>query len=65
MDASRPESTPELVTALAQYARLPLTEDRIDVVGPAIGLVNGLVDQLDALDLGDTPPATAFDARWS
>lgn len=62
---SRPESTPELVTALAGYARLSLTEDRIEHVGAAIQLVNGLIDQLDALDLADTPPATAFDARWS
>jgi hypothetical protein len=26
--------------------------------------VYALIDLLDAVELGETPPATAFDARW-
>jgi hypothetical protein len=29
-----------------------------------LDMVSGLFDQLDALDLAETPVATAFDARW-
>ncbi|MDN5790074.1 MAG: hypothetical protein L0H25_04300 [Micrococcales bacterium] len=65
MSNPRPEVTPELVRAMAGYARLPLSEDRIAVLAPLLQMVYGLVDQLDELDLGDTYPATAFDARWS
>lgn len=45
-------------------ARLELSPERKAAVGPAVDLVYGLVDQLDAVNLGDVPPATAFDARW-
>lgn len=56
--------TPEMVTKLATFARLPQHPERAAEVAPALGKVYGLIDQLDAADLSDTPPATAFDARW-
>ncbi|WP_347352905.1 hypothetical protein [Intrasporangium sp.] len=61
----RPPVTPELVRTLAAQARLPLDEERVALVVPVLQLVTSLVDQLDGLDLGDVPPATSFDARWS
>lgn len=60
----RRDIAPELVASLAPYARLPLPADRVESVTPALANIYGLIDQLDAADLADTPPATAFDARW-
>lgn len=45
-------------------ARLELSAERRSVVGPALEGVYALIDLLDAVELGETPPATAFDARW-
>jgi len=56
-------SGPALVSA-ADNARLTLSEERLAVVGPALTQIYGLIDALDSVDLGETPPATAFDARW-
>ena len=56
-------SGPALALA-ADNARLPLSEERLAVVGPALTQIYGLIDALDAVELGETPPATAFDARW-
>ena len=49
---------------LARVARLPLPEQRKQAVGPVVDLVHGLVKAFDAVDFGDVPPATSFDARW-
>ncbi len=48
----------------ARVARLNLSADRLEVVGPALEGIYALIDTLDAFPLGETPPATAFDARW-
>lgn len=61
---ARPPVTPELLSALASYARLPVPPERSDGVGALVQGVYQLVDVLDEVDLADTPPATAFDARW-
>ncbi len=45
-------------------ARLVLSVERRAAVGPALEGVYGLIDMLDAVQLGETPPATAFNARW-
>jgi len=34
------------------------------VVGPALEGVYALIDMLDAVQLGEIAPATAFNARW-
>ena len=60
----RRDITPEIVTKLGTFARLPQHPDRAAEVAPALAKVYGLIDQLDAADLAETPPATAFDARW-
>ena len=60
----RPECSGSTRDELARFARLELSPEREEAVGPAVDMVYGLVDQLDAVDLGDVPPATAFDARW-
>lgn len=64
MAAQRPSCSGPTLDELARMARLELSPERKAAVGPAVDLVHGLVDQLDAVELGDVPPATAFDARW-
>ena len=49
---------------VAHAARLNLSADRLEVVGPALEGIYALIDTLDDFPLGETPPATAFDARW-
>jgi Asp-tRNA(Asn)/Glu-tRNA(Gln) amidotransferase C subunit len=50
--------------SVAGVARLAVPADRTDDVRESVEKVYGLIDKLDELDLGETPPATAFDARW-
>lgn len=65
MSMPRPTATPEMLRALAEHARLPMPEDRVEAATHTFQAVQGAVDGLDALDLADTPPATTFDARWA
>jgi len=65
MTTPRPTVTPEMLRTLAEHARLPMPDDRVEAAAATADLVQGAVDGLDAVDLGDTPPATTFDARWS
>ena len=60
----RPVFDDALVAELARVARLPLPDERRAGAGGLLQVVNGLLDQLDRLDLADVPPATAYDARW-
>ncbi|SFK39866.1 hypothetical protein [Geodermatophilus ruber] len=50
--------------AMALAARLELGADRQQPVGQALEAMYAILDRLDAVPLGETPPATAFDARW-
>jgi hypothetical protein len=65
MDTPRPPVTAELTATLAEHARLPLPQERVPDATGLLQLVQSLIDQLDAVELGETPPATSFDARWS
>ena len=49
---------------LLAFARLDLPAERKATAGPAVQMVMGLFDSLDDVEVGETPPATAFDARW-
>ena len=49
---------------VARFARLPLPAERAPLVGGTLEAIYGLIDALDAVELGETPPATAFDPRW-
>lgn len=50
--------------ALTKVARLALAGDRPAVVAPALDGTLTLLDALDAIDIGETPPTNSFDARW-
>ena len=54
----------QVFDSAALVARLEIPEDRSESVRGALESAYGLIDKLDDLDLGETPPATAFDARW-
>jgi Asp-tRNA(Asn)/Glu-tRNA(Gln) amidotransferase C subunit len=45
-------------------ARLDVPPDRVEILRATVESVYSVLDQLDALDLGETPPATALNARW-
>jgi Asp-tRNA(Asn)/Glu-tRNA(Gln) amidotransferase C subunit len=49
---------------LLALARLELTAERRQVVGPALDMIIALMDTFEDIDIGETPPATAFDPRW-
>jgi Asp-tRNA(Asn)/Glu-tRNA(Gln) amidotransferase C subunit len=49
---------------LLSFARLQLTPERKAAAKPALDLVLGLMDSLDVVDVGEVPPATAYDPRW-
>ena len=54
----------ESLEQACRTARLDLSEERRAIVGPALEGIYALIDTLDAIELGETPPATAFDPRW-
>ena len=54
----------EALEHLCRAARLDLSEERKGIVGPVLEGIYALIDALDEVQLNDTPPATAFDARW-
>lgn len=53
----------EAVEPAARLARLPLSADRLQIVGPAAEMIYMLIDILDSVPLGETPPAAGFDPR--
>ena len=50
--------------ALAGVARLNVPEARQEPVRSALDRIYALLDGLDAVPVGETPPANAYDARW-
>jgi Asp-tRNA(Asn)/Glu-tRNA(Gln) amidotransferase C subunit len=45
-------------------ARLTIPPERIEIVRETVESIYAVIDQLDSLDLGETPPAAAFNTRW-
>ncbi|MDQ3904632.1 MAG: hypothetical protein M3300_04100 [Actinomycetota bacterium] len=64
MSADARSFSSEQLMHAARTARLDLPAGRLEVVGPALEGIYALIGTLDAFPLGETPPATAFDARW-
>jgi hypothetical protein len=64
MVATRREVTEVGLGELLAAARLDLPADRRDGLLQSLNGVNHLLATLDAVDVGETPPAAAFDARW-
>jgi Asp-tRNA(Asn)/Glu-tRNA(Gln) amidotransferase C subunit len=45
-------------------ARLTISPERIEIVRETAESIYAVIDRLDSLDLGETPPAAAFNTRW-
>jgi Asp-tRNA(Asn)/Glu-tRNA(Gln) amidotransferase C subunit len=56
--------TSATLQALAGAARLRLPAARQEPVRSALERVYALLDALDSVPVGETPPANAYDARW-
>jgi Asp-tRNA(Asn)/Glu-tRNA(Gln) amidotransferase C subunit len=54
----------EALQYAARAARLDIPAERRQLVGATLEGIYALLDTLDSLPLDETPPATAFDARW-
>ncbi|CCG03405.1 hypothetical protein [Blastococcus saxobsidens] len=48
----------------ARIARLDIGSDREESFGQMVEGVYALIDRLDDVPLGETPPAIGFDPRW-
>jgi hypothetical protein len=49
---------------MAQLIGLDVAPDRAPLLAEELTRMYGEIDRLAAVPLGETPPATAFDARW-
>lgn len=64
MANNRPILSPEQARAFAAFARLEISQDRLDEISPVTDMAYGFIDQLDALDTSEAFPAS-YDPRWS
>lgn len=69
-EVTEPAGSPQLFSAdtvavLLQVADLSLTEQWQGLLLDTLHDLEPAVHRLRAFDMGETPPATAFDARWS
>ena len=55
--------TGDAIGHAVRIARLDIA-GREDMLGPVVTGIYALIDQLDAVPLGETPPAIGFDPRW-
>ena len=55
----------ERIRTLAGYVRLHLPAGRERVLQAALTDLLAGLDRVGEIPLGETPPATAFDARWA
>lgn len=56
---------PDLLLPVAQLANLLLSPERLARLVPVMDVTRQLLDALDQGELGETAPATSFDAAWS
>jgi hypothetical protein len=68
-EVTEPPGAPQLydaetLTAVLRVADLTLTDEWQQKLLATVNDLEPALHRLRALDLGETPPATAFDARW-
>ncbi|MFM1987232.1 MAG: hypothetical protein RJA99_189 [Pseudomonadota bacterium] len=61
---ARTPTDPAMLAAAARIADLPLDPERIAQLVPAMDGFYQLLDALHRSELGETPPAIAFRAKW-
>ena len=52
------------LTGLLAYADLELDDARRSALAPMLEQVRASIAVIRSIDVGELPPATAFDARW-
>ena len=52
------------IATLAKTARLDLPEDRYALQAETLTGIFQMLDALDGVELGETPPAFAYRAKW-
>ena len=62
--STRPPLGDDAFDQLLAYARLDLTTERKAGAAGGFAAVLALFDSLEYIELGETPPSTAFDASW-
>ncbi len=60
----RPAISGERLKDMAANVRLGMADERAQALSPVAEQVFAMLDGLNAVELGDTPPAFSFDARW-
>ena len=64
IEVVRPALTAERVKDLALNTRLVLHGSRAEAIAPVVEQIFGMLDDLDSVGLGETPPSFSFRANW-
>ena len=64
IEVVRPALTAERVKDLALNTRLVLHGARAEAIAPVVEQVFDMLDDLDSIGLGETPPSFSFRANW-
>ena len=64
IEVVRPALTGGRVKELALNTRLVLHGSRAEVIAPVVEQIFGMLDDLDSVELGETPPSFSFQANW-
>lgn len=62
--SNRPPLGDDVFDQLLAYARLDVSAERKQQSAAGFGAVLALFDSLEAIEIGETPPSTSFDASW-
>lgn len=58
------DDTPARIDELLRHAELDLDDERRAALLPVLEGIGAAIAAVRAVDVGELPPATAFDARW-
>ena len=64
IEVVRPAFTAGRVKDLALNTRLVLHGSRAEAIAPVVEQIFGMLDDLDSVELGETPPSFSFQANW-
>ena len=64
IEVVRPALTGGRVQELALNTRLVLHGSRAEEIAPVVEQIFGMLDDLDSVGLGETPPSFSFRANW-
>ena len=65
IEVVRPALTGGRVKELALNTRLVLHGSRAEAIAPVVEQIFVMLDDLDSVELGETPPSFSFQANWT